>query len=109
MDENNVVTNPVGTEGKPEGTANPNPNPGAETPKTDKPVVKKKKGLIAKTKSWCKNNKKALLAGAAGLVAGVGGTIGVAEVGKRQAERKARRNACIQQEAPEYSPLDPNV
>ena len=73
-----------------------------------KPVKEKKEGLFTRGKNWCKRNKKALLAGAAGVATGVAGTIGVAEIGKRQAERKARRNAYVPQEQ-EYSPLDPNV
>lgn len=73
-----------------------------------KAATKEKEGILTRGKNWMKRNKKALIAGAAGLAAGVGGTIAVGEVGKRRATKRAvERNAYIPQG--DVSPLDPNV
>lgn len=90
------------------GTPAPEDKQGATTKKGEKkPMKEKKDGIFTRAKGWCKRNKNALLAGAAGVGVGVAGTIGVSEFGKRQAEKKARRNACVPQE--DFNPLDPNL
>lgn len=71
--------------------------------------VKEKAKLGSRIKGWIKDNKKALIAGGAGVAAGVAGTIGVSEIGKRASERKARQNRTAYiPEQQEHSPLDPN-
>lgn len=71
--------------------------------------VKEKENLWTKTKNAVKRNKKAIVAGAIGVVTGVAGTVGVSEIGKRASERKANKNrqAYIPAEQ-DHSPLDPN-
>ena len=87
-----------------------------ETPATEpaktKTVVKKvvvkepeKKGLWTRMKEGVKNHKREIIAAGVGVAAGVGGTVGVCQYGKKRAE-KAARNTIPQQE---YSPLDPNI
>ena len=71
---------------------------------------KEKEGFGSKAKAWVKRNKGAIIAGVAGVGAGVAGTIGVSELGKRAAERKARktRETVYVPTTDDHSPLDPN-
>lgn len=76
--------------------------------KEEKTVKEKGKKLGARIKGWFKDNKKALIAGGVGVATGVAGTIGVSEIGKRAAERKARQNRQAYIPEEQHSPLDPN-
>lgn len=79
-------------------------NPAATAPEGAAPGGKEKLGT--RLKKWLKRNKPALIGGAIGLGTGVAGTIGVGEIGKRSAERKARQQYTAQEQ--NHSPLDPN-
>lgn len=91
MSETNNGQNPAG-----------NPAPNGGQPNNGGAQVKEK--FWTRVKNWCKRNKSALIAGGVGLGTGIAGTVGVAEYGKRRAEKQ---QAYVPQQE-EHSPLDPN-
>ena len=101
-----MATEPKKAEGTVEGKT-PEPKTGAaKKPAAEKPA--KKENIFKRAGNWFKKkeNKKLVITGLAGIATGVGATVGVSEIGKRAAEKKARRNDYIPQQ--EYSPIDPN-
>ena len=77
------------------GTANKNGNQEATTEKV---------GFWQKLKNGIKRNKKAIISGICGFGAGVGATIGVAEIGKRSMRKhNTIPDVCYDE------PLDPNL
>lgn len=96
MDNENLNTNEnTGKEGT-QVADNKNKNP--EPPKAEG----KKPGKI---RTWLKKHKRELIVGAASFGAGVGGTIGVSELGRRHQMKKASRTYVPDQ----VNPLDPNL
>ena len=61
-----------------------------------KPVEKTEKpGILTRDKNCCKQNKAAIITGAVSFGAGVGASIGAAEISRRRTEKR-QRNAYIQ-------------
>lgn len=104
MAKNTTVETPeTPVEGENVGTTAAENEPAQKTEKkgAKKPVSEKKPeekpGILKRAKNWCKQNKPAIITGVVSFGAGVGASIGAAEISRRRTEKR-QKNAYIQQD-----------
>lgn len=71
----------------------------------EKKETKKETRKPGKIRGWFRKNKRELIAGGIGVVAGAAGTYGISALGNHLRNKNAQPEAC----AEPYNPLDPNV